>query len=42
MKKFFMNKLNIEIVFGIISILISLGITALVVLALIKFIWGVN
>lgn len=40
MKRFFKNKLNIEIIFGIISILISLMITTLIVLALIKFIWG--
>lgn len=40
MKRFFTNKLNIEIIFGIISILISLIITILIVLALIKFIWG--
>lgn len=40
MKRFFTNKLNIEIIFGIISILISLMITVLIVLALIKFIWG--
>lgn len=34
------NKLTYEIIFGIISLIISLGITTLIVLALIKFIWG--
>ena len=40
MKKFFTNKYNIGILIGIISILVSLAITVLIVLALIKFIWG--
>ena len=46
MKKFnkfsemFKYKLTYEIIFGIISLIISFGITVLIVLALIKFIWG--
>lgn len=38
MKKFFTNKLNIEIIFGIIGILLGLAFTILEILALIKFI----
>lgn len=34
------NKLCIETIIAIVSILISLGITILIILALIKFIWG--
>lgn len=34
------NKLTYEIIFGIIGLIISLGITVLIILALIKFIWG--
>ena len=40
MKRLLSNKIFWEITLLIISTLISLGFSALVVLALIKFIWG--
>ena len=40
MKKILRNKMFLEITLLILSTLISLGFSALVILALIKFIWG--
>ena len=38
--KLLKNKLFIEIIFSIVGISISLGMTVLIILALIKYIWG--
>lgn len=38
--KLLKNKLFIEIIFSIVGILISLGMTVLIILSLIKYIWG--
>ena len=38
MKRFFLNKLNIEIIFGIIGIIIGTTFAVLELIALIKFI----
>lgn len=40
MKRLLLNKTFISILFGIISLIISLGITILIVMALIKYIFG--
>ena len=40
MKRLLLNKTFISILFGIISLIISLGITILIIMALIKYIFG--